>query len=189
MLDSCTNDNGNLAFCCQDDGTCDCESGDNTLPIDTAPLSSSPNTTLPDEPFVTSSTTSSTTSTTQIIYSGSTSTPLTTTPSESSGTNPESTRQRQTESTIPPTPQTSSPAPKGNNLGTAIGAGVGVPLGVIALAVTAYLLRRDRHSKRHIQEMRQSNDSLIGVSNGIEEPVRSSGLMDDQPEWTGRQGG
>lgn len=98
---------------------------------------------------------------------------VTTTPATASSTG--------TPSRIPEQQTTASPTSSAipatdKNYDTVIGAGVGVPLGVIAIAIIAYLLHRNRRASKLIQGMQHSAGEVRGPGNRI-----------DEPEWSGRQ--
>ena len=90
-----------------------------------------------------------------------------------------------------------SPAPKTDkNHGIAIGAGVGVPLGLIALSVIGFLLWRNWKLNR---ALRRDNSRIPSMRKGIEEPndngveyVKNDEIEErevlslDEAEWKGR---
>ena len=79
---------------------------------------------------------------------------------------------------------------------TAIGAGVGIPLGLAALGLIAFLLYRDRRHKKQLLDLQSNRSAAAGDGNNMAKEV--SGLdptapdrmyeLNFQPEGIGRAG-
>ncbi|CAF9922787.1 MAG: hypothetical protein HETSPECPRED_005150 [Heterodermia speciosa] len=112
-------------------------------------------------------------------------------PSGTAGLSPSTTTSLPSTSPTTSSSPTSSAAPKSSNShNIAIGAGIGIPLGLIALSVIGFLLYRDRRNKQLIREMRHNNGGLTGMGNGIEEPngngIEKNPVYIDESESKGR---
>ena len=209
---------GNPNFCCSDDDLCDCNTGVGTFAFEldqgesiaavastsfysyyTIATESESSTVLITTGSITTSTSASVTESLATSAFSSTITTSLITSSTTSSSESGSIVAGTAPTSAIPTSSLVLKDKKDNNHSVAIGAGLGVPLGILALAVIAFLLRRDRRNRKLIREMRNGNSERIAGGNGIEEPnsngiekpnqnaIKAPEVQDfDDPEWKGR---